>query len=149
MMSHVRKQIRDKVVAVLLPAVTLVKRRIYGSRVYPLTATNIPAVLVYTRSESSGLLSFGSSVSSDRMLSLSIDVYVRATEAFDNDLDAICVQIEEAIAANFRLDGLAKESVLTGTEIEYNGDAEQPIAVARLTYGIRYVTTIGDVETAR
>lgn len=147
-MSHVRRQIRDKVTDILKTGVALVRRRVLASRVYPLTAANIPAVLVYTRSEGSGLLSFGPAKSLDRRLSLSIDVYVRATETFDNDLDAICVQVEETIAANFTLDGLAKEAVLTGTEIDYSGEAEQPVAVARLTYAIRYVTTIGDVETA-
>lgn len=148
-MAHVRTQIRDKVVTILKSGVGLVKRRVLASRVYPLTAANIPAALVYTRSEASGLLSFGPDKSSDRRLSLSVDVYVRATETFDDDLDAICVQVEEAIAANFTLDGLAKEAVLTGTEIDYSGEAEQPVAVARLTYAIRYVTTIGDVETAK
>lgn len=148
-MSHVRRQIRDKVVTTLKAGVPLVRRNIIASRVYPLTAANLPAVLVYTRSEASGLLSFGSVKSSDRRLSLSIDIYVRATETFDDDVDAICVQVEEALAAKFTLDDLAKETVLTSTEIDYSGEAEQPVAVARLTYGIRYVTTIGDVETAK
>lgn len=147
-MAHVRSQIRDRIVAVLLPAVTLVKRRVYASRVYPLTAENLPAVLVYARSEASGLMAMGT-ITSDRTISMSVDVYVRATQNFDKDVDAICVQVEEAIAADFRVNGLAKQAVLTGTEIDYNGDAEQPIGVARLTYEIRYVTTIGDVETAR
>lgn len=148
-MAHVRKQIRDAVATLLSSGVTLVSGRVFASRVYPLAQAKLPAVLVYTRSETSGLQTIGSAITSARSLSLSVDAYVRATTTFDDDLDAICVQIEEAIAADFRLGGLAKDAVLIGTEIDYNGDTEQPIAVARLTYTIRYVTTIGDVETAR
>ena len=84
-----------------------------------------------------------------RDLSLVVDAYVRAVDTFDDDVDALCVQIEETIAADYTLNGLVKDSVLTSTEIDFDGDAERPVGVARLTYTIRYVTTIGDVETAR
>jgi len=84
-----------------------------------------------------------------RELSLSVEVYVRVNEKFDDDIDALCVQIEEAIAADYTLNGLVKDTILTSTEIDFDGEAERPVGVARLTYTIRYVTTIGDVETAR
>jgi hypothetical protein len=84
-----------------------------------------------------------------RDLSLSVDAYVRVTDTFDDDVDAIAVQIEEVIAADYTLNGLAKNTVLSSSEIEFDGEGERPVGVARLTYTIRYVTTIGDVETAR
>jgi hypothetical protein len=84
-----------------------------------------------------------------RELSLSVEVYVRVNERFDDDIDALCVQIEEALAADYTLNGLVKDTILSSTEIDFDGEAEKPVGVARLTYTIRYVTTIGDVETAR
>lgn len=147
-MAHVRKQVRDAIASLLTSGVTLVSSRVYTSRVYPLTEAKLPAVLVYSTSESSGLMAM-KLPTLDRSLSVSVDVYVRNTSTFDDDIDAICVQVEEAIGADFRLSGLVKETVLTATEIDYNGDAEQPVGVARLTYTVRYVTTVGDVETAR
>lgn len=147
-MAHVRKQIRDRMETVLSGAVTLATGGVYASRVYPLTQAKLPAVTVYSGSEASALQTMGSKTLA-RDLSLIVDAYVRVTDTFDDDLDALCVQIEEAVAADYTLNGLAKNTVLTSTEIDFDSEAERPVGVARMTYTIRYVTTIGDVETAR
>ena len=84
-----------------------------------------------------------------RTLAISVDVYVRANETFDDDVDAICVQVEAAVGADFRLNGLAKDVVLRGTDIDFSGEGEVPVGIARLTFDVRYVTTIEDATTAR
>jgi len=147
-MAHVRKQIRDRVEIILKTGVTLAQQRVYASRIYPLTGPQLPAVAVYTPSEGSGLQTMGTRTLA-RDISLNVDAYVRVTDTFDDDIDALCVQIEETIAADYNLNGLVKDTILTSTEIDFDGEAEKPVGVARLTYTIRYVTTIGDVETAR
>jgi len=147
-MAHVRKQIRDAVVTLLKANVSLVSRRVFSSRVYALTTPDLPAVTVYTGSESSSLMTIGARTMS-RELSLQVDLYVRFVDTFDDKVDAIAVQVEEAIANDFSIGGLAKSAVLTSTEIEYSGEAEQPIGIARLTFSIQYITTINDVEQAR
>lgn len=148
-MSHVRRQIRDKMVDVLKAGVSLVNQRVYASRIYSLKQDKLPALVVTTASESSELMNMGSTKNLDRSVSISVDVYVRVTDTFDDDLDAICVQVEEAIGGNFYLDGLSKNTVLTSTEVEFSGEAEQPAGVARLTYDVRYVTSVADVELAK
>lgn len=147
-MAHVRKQIRDRIGTLLSSGVTLVSGRVYTSRVYPLTEAKLPAVTIYSGSEASGLMAMGLTTL-DRNLTINVDAYVKVTDTFDDDVDALAVQIEEAIAADFRLNGLVKHIVLSGTEIDFSGEAEQPVGVARLTFEARYVTTIGEVETAR
>lgn len=147
-MAHVRQQIRDRVASIITASATLVKRRVYKSRIYPLTEGNLPAVTVYTGQEVSSLQTIGSRTLM-RNLDVAVDVYVRVTENFDRDVDNIAVQIEEAIANDFTINGLAKEAVLTGTDIDFSGDTEQPVGIARLTFSIRYITAINDVETAR
>lgn len=147
-MTHVRKQIRDRIASQLTSNVTLVSSRVYTSRVYPLTEANLPAITVYTGSENSGRLNMGVG-DLNRSLTVDVDLYVRATATFDDDVDAIAVQVEEAIANDFTVNGLAKEAVLTGTDIQFSGDAEQPVGVAKLTFTVRYVTALTDVEAAR
>ena len=147
-MAHVRKQIRDKVASILKSNVGLVKRRVYTTRVHPLNDTNLPAISVYTGSETSQRMNLGVT-DVIRQLALEIDVYVRETSKFDDDVDAIAVQVEEAMADNFTLDGLAKFVVLTSTQIQFDGDADQILGVAKLTYSVEYVTPIDDVETAK
>jgi len=147
-MAHVRKQIRDRMASTISTGATLVSSRVYTTRVYPLTDANLPAITVYTGSEVSSRLNMGLN-DLNRSLTVDVDIYVRATSTFDDDVDAIAVQIEEAIAGDFTVNGLAKEAVLTGTEIQFSGDAEQPVGVAKLTYSVRYVTALNDVETAK
>lgn len=147
-MAHVRKQIRDRIASVLSSNVSLVKRRVYATRVYPLTEDNLPAITVYAGSEVSSRLNMGLN-DLNRSLSIDVDIYVRVTKSFDDDVDKIAVQVEEAIANDFTVNGLAKEAVLTGTDIQFSGDAEQPVGVAKLTFTVRYVTALTDVEAAR
>ena len=147
-MAHVRKQIRDKVADLLKAEVSLVKRRVYTTRVHPLNDTNLPAISVYTGTETSQRLQAGVT-DMIRELSLEIDCYVRETSSFDDDVDAIAVQVEEAMATKFTLDGLAKFTVLTSTQIQFDGEADQILGVAKLTYSVQYVTPINDVETAK
>ena len=147
-MAHVRKQIRDRMASTISTGVTLVSSRVYTTRVYPLTDANLPAITVYTGSEVSSRLNMGLN-DLNRSLTVDVDIYVRATSTFDDDVDAIAVQVEEAIAGDFTVNGLAKEAVLTGTDIQFSGDAEQPIGIAKLTYSVRYITALNDVETAK
>ena len=147
-MAHVRQQIRERIVSVLTTNVTLVSSRVYGSRVYSFSEADLPAITVYAGSETSGLQTLGLKTS-QRIVSIQVDAYVRATSDFDDDVDAIAVQIEEAIANDFTVNGLAKTAVLSSTEMNFSGEAEQPIGSARLTFDVRYDTAINDVETAR
>ena len=149
-MAHVRKSIRDRFEARLKSQVSLVRRRVFASRVYPIDASKLPAITVYTGSEASGLHNMASGTPDlMRTLSVTVDCYVRITETFDDDVDAICVQIEEAIANDFTVNSLAKDAVLTSTDIDFSGDAEQPVGIARMTFVVRYITAINDVETAK
>ena len=147
-MAHVRQQIRTRIGTLLTDGVSLVSSRVYGSRVYPLTEAKLPAITVYAGNETSALITMGAKKLT-RTVAINVDVYERATANLDDDLDAICVQVEEAIAADFTLSGLAKTTVLSSTDIDFSGEAEQPVGVARLTFDVLYHTDIGDVETAR
>ena len=147
-MAHVRKQIRDRIASVLSSGVGLVSTRVYASRVYPLTEAKLPALTVYSGVETSSLINM-SSKDMFRTMTVNVDAYVRATNTFDDDIDAICVQIEAAMAGDFTVNGLAKDAILTSTEIDFSGDTEQPIGVARLTYTVRYVTAIDNAEAAK
>ena len=148
-MAHVRTQIRDRMATTLTSGVALVSSRVYTSRTYPVTSANLPASTVFANSETSSLVTIGISKTLQRRLSVSVDVYARATSDLDDDIDAITVQVEEAIAADFTVNGLAKEALLISTDIEYSGEAEQQIGIAHMTYDVLYHTSIADVETAK
>ena len=148
-MAHVRKQIRDRIASVLASGVTSVSSRVYTSRVYPMTSANLPAITVYIGSEQSNLITIGTTKSLGRRLAINIDIYARSTSGLDDSIDAIAVEVEEAIAGDFTVNGLAKEAILSATNIEYSGEAEQPVGIARLSYDVLYHTTVADPSTAK
>lgn len=147
-MAHVRKQIRDRV-ATLVTGLTTTGSNVYKMRRYALDDAKLPALCIYTMDESSALITIGS-----RTLRRGVNVAVHAfakgsSTTVSDTIDNICVEVEEAIAADFFLNGLAKSCVLSSTEIDINVEGQESIASARLVYSVEYITTLGDVETAR
>jgi uncharacterized protein YkuJ len=147
-MAHVRKQIRDRI-ATLVTGLATTGSNVYKMRRYALDQDKLPAVVVYTNDETSNLQVMGT-INLDRVLSVSVQAFVSgaSTSVFDT-LDTIAVEIEEAIAADFTLNGLAKRCHLTGTSVDINPEAEKAIGEVTLTYEVQYRTTISDVETAQ
>ena len=137
MANHVRQQIREKV-GTTLTGLTTTGSNIYESRVYPLEAGNLPALVVYTKNEESEPIVIGTNRLSSRNLSVIVEIYAKTTTNFDDTIDIISKEVEVAIAADTTLDGLTKDIYLESTEIEYNGEGEQPVGYATLTFLTNY-----------
>ena len=146
-MSHVRQQIRDDIVTTLT-GLTTTGSNVFRSRIFPLEETNLPALCIYTKSETSEYDTIGLPRSVNRVLDVAVEAYVKGVSNYDNTLDTIAVEVEEAIAADVTLGGLAKDAQITAFEADFAGDGEQPVAVGRFTVTVEYRTVENDVETA-
>ncbi len=137
MANHIRQQIREKL-GTTLTGLTTTGSNIYQSRVYPLENINLPALVIYTKSETSEPIVIGTNRVMSRELSVVIEGYVKTTSNFDDTIDTISKEVEEAIAADRTLDGLAKDCYLESTEIEFNGEGEKPLGYVSLTFLTNY-----------
>jgi len=146
-MSHVRQQIRDDIVTTLT-GLTTTGSNVFRSRIFPLEQTNLPALCIYTKSEASEYDTIGLPRSVNRILDVAVEAYVKGVSNYDNTLDTIAVEVEEAIAADVTLGGVAKDAQITAFEADFAGDGEQPVAVGRFTVTVEYRTVENDVETA-
>jgi len=135
MANHVRQQIREYF-GTNLNNLTTTGTRVHESRVYPLDT--LPALVIYTKSETSEPIVIGTNRLLERNLSVAIECYVKATSNFDDSVDTICKEVEEAIAADTTLGGLAKDTFLESTEIEFNAEGEQPMGFVSLTFLTKY-----------
>ena len=61
-----------------------------------------------------------------------------SVEETSDTIDTISKEVEEAIAADRTLDGLAKDCYLESTEIEFNGEGEKPLGYVSLTFLTNY-----------
>ena len=146
-MAHVRKTIREYF-GTQLTGLTTTGANAFESRVYPMQSAKLPAILIYTTTESSEEQAFSSKRVQNRVLSVEVQGFVRAISNFDDTLDLIAKEVEVAILDDPTLGGLAINTELTSTQADYSGDGEQPVGTIRLTFDVQYRTETGQPETA-
>ena len=146
-MSHVRQDIRDNIVTTLtnLP---IIGTNVYKTRVYPLANNKLPGLCIYTGSETSEAVTITRPRTKLRILEVFVEAYATATADLDDALDDICVEVEEALALDVTRGGKAKDTVVTATEMEFSGEGDKPVGVARMTVTVTYMTPENSVETA-
>ena len=137
MANHVRQQIREYF-GTTLTGLTTTGSNVYESRVYTLQEDTLPSLVIYTKSESSEPIVIGVDRVMSRELTVVVEAYCKATSNFDDTIDTISKEVEEAIAADRTLDGLAKDCYLESTEIEFNGEGEKPLGYVSLTFLTNY-----------
>jgi hypothetical protein len=145
--AHVRQQIRERI-ATEVTGLSTTGSKVYQSRVYPLQASNLPGLLIYTTSESSEPLDMGgTSRLMGRSLSVNIDAYVKAVSNFDDTVDTVCSEVEVALGGS-TVNGLVKDIYLESTEIDYQSEGDQPLAVATMVWVCEYETAANAPDTA-
>ena len=147
MADHIRQQIRERI-ATNVTGLTTTGSRVYQSRAYPMASANMPGLLVYSTSEDSEIDAMGATGVLNRVLNISIEGYVKTITEFDDKIDDICKEVETAMAGDQKVNGLAKNSFLQSTEIEFSGDGDQPIGVVTLNYVVQYRTATNAPDAA-
>lgn len=146
-MAHVRQQIRSNIISTLT-GLTTTGSRVYQTRVYPIAANKLPGLAIYTDTEEIETVTISPPRTQMRALTVTVEAYVKATTGYDNTLDTIAKEVEEALAADLTRNGLAKDTLVTGFEADFAGDGDQPVATGRISVRVEYATLENDVETA-
>jgi len=146
-MAHLRNQIRDAVVS-RLTGLSTTGSNVFRSRIYPLENNKLPGLCIFTKSEATTFDTLTRPRSISRVLEIGVEAYVKAISNYDNTLDTIAVEVEEAIALDVTFSNLAKDTQVTSFDADFSGDGEQPVAIGRFTIEVNYRTLENDVETA-
>ena len=144
-MAHLRQQIRERV-ATTLTGLTTTGSNVFQSRVYPIENTKLPCLLIYTREESSEPLDMSPPRTIEKRLSLVVEGYVKANSNYDDTIDTITKEVEVAMYGDRLINNLAKDSFLVSTEIDFNGEGDNPLAILVMTFEIPYHHTEGTLE---
>lgn len=146
-MSHVRQQIRDNIVTTLTGLATT-GARVYQSRLYPIDKAKLPGLCIYTKSETSQFMTMGSNRIVEHDLRVVIEIYVRGLTGYDDSVDSIAVEVENALRADRTRGGLAKDTAISGFDADYSGEGEQPVATALIEVEVKYHTREANPEVA-
>jgi hypothetical protein len=142
-MAHKRAQIKARVQTVLTGLATTANN-VFLSRIYPIATSDLPGLLIYANSESIERLEIGIQNRQQRTLDLSIEAIAKGNTA-ESTLDTITVEVEEAMANDQKLNGLAIDSAITDTQIR-QASAESEFFIATMRYTVLYRTIDNDVE---
>ena len=142
-MAHKRVQIKARIQTVLTGLATT-GSNVFLSRTYPIATSDLPGLLIYANSESIQRLEIGIQNRQQRTLDLSIEAVAKGASA-ESTLDQVTVEVEEAMANDQTLNGLAIDSRITDTQIR-QASAESEFFIATLRYEVLYRTTENDVE---
>ena len=146
-MSHMRKQIRDNIITAVT-GLTTTGTKVYNHRVYPLGANKLPGLCVYTQEESTNYLSISPPRSVTRTLSVVIEAYVKSTTGYDDTIDQIALEVEQALTADVTRGGLAKDTRILSFNSEVAGDGEQPACVGIFQVQVIYCVAENDPENS-
>ncbi|MCT4575085.1 MAG: hypothetical protein N4A43_02390 [Alphaproteobacteria bacterium] len=139
---HPRQQIREAVANRLKEVNTKAKNRVFTSRAKPIFDQDMPAIIIYTNEENIkqerwDTDGFGALT---RELDIFIEAIDKGKEELDDNLDALALEIENA------LDGWEipnrKSSVLkfTGTDMDMSIDGKSIYGAIRLSFSLNYRT---------
>lgn len=146
-MAHARKNIRDNVTTTLT-GLTTTGSRVFQTRLFPLATAKLPGLCIYTRSETTEYATAGKPRTQLRELEVLVEAYVKGTSSIDDTLDTIAVEVEEALYTDTTRGGYAKDTQVTSFEVDYDGEGDQSVGVARFTISVTYVTVENDIEAA-
>lgn len=137
-MTSKRKSIRHAIAAALTGN-TSAGANVFASRTRSIPASKLPAILVYTSSETAEVFN-QSPRELRRTLSVGIEIAARADDDLDDALDDIAEQVERVMSEHQTLSGTASDVLLTGTEITLTKDGDNQHGAAILTYEVTYYT---------
>lgn len=142
MANHVRQQIREAI-ASLLTGLASTGANVYQSRLIPLQADELPALLISTNAERIDALGIGVNPLLERELTITVTAVAKVSTNLDDALDGMIKEVEQAINASESantLGGLVKSILLSDIDIEMNAEAETPTGQAILTFNTQYYT---------
>jgi hypothetical protein len=156
-MTHVRQQIRERVVEVLKGGHSAAGENVYAHRVHPIPSEKVPgsraplpAIGVLTTDEQSSLAAYDPDLSGkryNRTIEISLDLYAIGDDS-DDQVDALAVDVERLMEVDDTLGGFVRNLVLTASRDVYSGEGERIAGRKRLTYQATYKTKAGVAETA-
>lgn len=142
-MAHQRQIIRDAVAAALVTGSTAAGTRVFPTRMGPLRTPELPALCVYTETETIDPISRTTSPRElQRELNVVIEGFVNMVDDVQNSVDDLAKQVERVMHADPQFGGLlvTGDSILVSTEFDFKDDGKTGYGAFRMTYEFTYRT---------
>jgi hypothetical protein len=145
-MAHLRKQIRDNI-KTTLTGLNSTSSNVFLGRVHPVGEDKLPCLFIYTDEEESGPTTMGAR-RYERTVTVSIDAIVQANSGYDDELDQIALEVEEALQADVERNNLATDTRVVAWKTDYSDEGKISLARGAISVEVDYEHIEGDSETA-
>lgn len=140
MPSHLRTQIRSAVCTALTGLATT-GSRVSAARMTPRRGSDLPCLLVETRSET---IDGGPQSIAQHDLRLYVTGYAKANSALEGTLDQIAAEVETALSGAGTLSGLVPGGLYpVAVETDFDDSLDQPAGTIELEYRATYFARVG------
>jgi hypothetical protein len=138
---HQRAVIRHAVRDLLIAAATVAGSRVFATRAIPLRENQLPAICIYTLTET---VDAQESITAPRVLTRDLSVVIEGWAApgdnVDDSMDALALEIENAMHADPYLGDVVADSMLDDTTMEVLEEGARIMGLVTLTYAATYRT---------
>lgn len=112
---------------------------VFLSRVYPLQDGDLPGLRIFAREEATEPDTDGEMGDTEfRHLIMEVLATVKATALYDDTLDDICLEVEEALHGDATLNGHIRNLVLASSEFEFTDEEEVPLGTVTMLWVADY-----------
>lgn len=144
MANHLHQQIRDALKTALI-GLTTTGSRVFANRLHPLTASELPAIRLFTETEEAeqnGL----SGQWRTRTLDFSVEACAKANSSLDDQLDQIGKELEIALAAGITVSGRLLFPAYTGMQMDTE-EQDQPVGIKRHRFRLVFAAASSAPDT--
>ncbi len=148
-MTHVRQQVRNKITEVVNGILSF-DNNVFENRTYELRKEELPAAIIFSGPEiieratekhrQPGL--------QKRKIETSIYVFARSPQNIGDLVDALAVEVEEAIFADPTLGGLAAETIVLDCVTHIDAESDVPVGALRIALQSTVFTREGNPSQA-
>ena len=121
-----------------LTGLTTTGSNVFASRVHNLEQIKLPALLLYIRDLESEPIVMNPARTVEKNITLHVEGYVKQNTNYDDKIDDICQEVEEALYGNRLLNNLAKDTFLNETLVEYESEGDNPLARVVMDFQVVY-----------
>ncbi|MCU0806309.1 MAG: hypothetical protein MUF79_14660 [Burkholderiales bacterium] len=133
MADHVRRQLREAV-ATAVTGLTTTGSSVFQSRIWPVQSSELPALLVYTTTETVTTETIENPEGQRREIEVRVDGIAKAAANLDDTLDQIAKEVETALAAAITVAGKSVRVYYTGCEIEFDAETEAEAGAVQMRF---------------
>lgn len=133
---ELRRKLVRKAAVELLKGKTACGNRVFSTRVSALQPNELPALCVYTETETTSILTESPRVYLHR-IELRVEIHAAESLLVDDRLDDIAFQVRAAIELDEDLNGYAQRIEYQGTESGWDDEGARPTGALRIRYEVQ------------